>query len=223
MTARGWMIVLLAGVAMLLLWWRCSSLQTPDGRATRTSTGVTGPGAAPFEERADGDPRMQGPTRASGAAADEPAHAPALPAHAPALRARERVTFDRGPARAGEDPERHEDRVWFARHFDAFVREAGLSDEQAQAMLLAIYDFVTQQRRVREILDEERAGGATLPPGYLEDMFAPSMRELILAEQAVLTRDQRRVYLRECGFCAQRLALGSYHEPVLRLEGDVPR
>lgn len=205
------MVLLFAGLVLGALWWRCSASDGPAEPVSSARRGDIQPTSEPtIADRGHGPaPRVRETE---------------LPPSLPAKGAGKLVTIDRGPARPGEDPERYRDRVEFARSFDAFVREASLTDEQQRALLLAFYDFLEQRRHVFQIIAEERTRGEALPPGFLEDMYAPSLRELILAEQEILTREQREIYGRTCGYCAQGLALSQaaagYDEPVLRVEGE---
>lgn len=204
-------LLLLGGLVVGMLWWRCI------GGAEETSLDQS-PAIGPQGRGQTAPGQSQRPIPSPWGA--EHNRAPSLPAKG----ADKLVTIDRGPARPGEDPERYRDRVEFARSFDAFVREASLTDEQQRALLLAFYDFVAQRRHVHQIIAEERAKGEPLPQGFLVDMYAASMRELVLAEQEILTREQHEIYDKMCGYCAQGLALSQaaagYAEPVLRLEGE---
>lgn len=53
-----------------------------------------------------------------------------------------RSCLNRGPRAPNEDRRRYEERLRFARRFDAFVRESGVTEDQEQALLLTIYDYV---------------------------------------------------------------------------------
>lgn len=128
------------------------------------------------------------------------------------------VALDRGPRRPNEHPDRYRDRIWFAKHFDAFVRESGATDAQVQRLLLAIYDFTAHRTYLWDILRHEIRESGRMDEDRVLELLGDSLRQLAQAEQRILTGPQLSIYHDHCGYCAQRLATAEYDEPVLQVK-----
>jgi hypothetical protein len=191
-----WISVLLVVAGVLLYAWQRTDRQSVSAEAPQST------------HEADSATRLA-PHRSAGERRQGPA--PRLSAERP------RVTFDRGPARPGEHFTRVRDRTYFVERFDEFVRQSGVTEEQVQAILLALYDYQVQRRALDrdlflgyvayQISDEELSES---------DLAMEYYDQLTQALDRTLDRRQRWLWSRSCGRCYSRLT-SPKHEPILTL------
>lgn len=142
---------------------------------------------------------------------------PTLPANGDA---RPVVVLDRGPRAPDEDPRRYEERMRFARRFDAFVRAARLNDAQVSALMLALYDdMVARSPLVGPAVDELQRG-VKADQEWLDRNYGTTGYDWVTALQRILTPAQIRLWYRYCAGCNRQLWLREYEEPILELEGE---
>lgn len=130
-------------------------------------------------------------------------HAPALP------EGRARVVIDDGPRRPGEEYGRSQRRIAMAQMFETFRREAEVTDEQAQAVLLALYDLQQNSDALMEDATGRRTGDTWRP--VLEEygsVFFARLRE-------ILESWQLDVWWEECASCFLYASEG-----ILELQGE---
>lgn len=201
-------IVSFLGLLAVLLYRRCESPPNPEQAVpAQTTRSDIQEGE---QKRSEGEPmREEGVARTVKSL-------PRLPGHD----AKPKVVIERGPRRPGEDPQRYEERVWFAERFDAFVRESGVNEAQVQELLLALYDYTTQRRHSMDMMREDVRRDVTVDQSYIDAVFGDDLHNFMMALQRILDVEQRAAYFEHCSSCAQEIAYHSHHEPILRLEGE---
>lgn len=188
---RTWVIIIIA-VAMASFLLLRSESHHDDPVASRSQSA---------------DPAQSGPR-------DEPIRQNPAPTNdAPRLASRPgKVVIDTSPRRPGEMLVTYKHRVDLARRFDEFVRRSGVTDEQARALLIAMYDY--QQNG--EALQVELRRDHTIPTEDWRPLVRASVNDLLAVFEATLTREQYEAWWEICSV----LCFGYLNGPVLRLEGE---
>lgn len=135
---------------------------------------------------------------------------PSLPDHLP------RVVIEDGPKRPGEGHGPYRVRIKLAQTFEAFRIAAELSDEQTQALLLALYDFQrNNDALMRDSVYEDRFD--EVPQRESNRLLDDYLNTWTIRQESILSDWQMEVWIRVCGSC-----LLYARDGALRLETDVP-
>lgn len=119
------------------------------------------------------------------------------------------VVLDTGPRRPDEPPQRYRYRQRFVTAFEATRKTAALTDEQVDAILLAIYDYEQNM----ETLDRDRAQAREEGREPTEEDWVPLLNEQIKALShridAVLEPWQKQIWRFEtCRYCFMDAGFG---------------
>lgn len=123
------------------------------------------------------------------------------------------VVIDTSPRRPGEMYITYKKRIQIAQDFRDFVRESGVTDGQANALLLAMYDFQQNSTALRD----SRVANSDVPVGEWQYLVKENTETFLRNIEVILSESQQRIWWEICTSCYIRLGEG-----VLRLKGDPP-